>query len=81
MKSLEEIRRIKGVAEVDLLKLPGVVGVDIGHKLVGGVATEVMAIRVYVEKKKDVPQEHTIPVEIEGVPTDVIERKYIPHSS
>ena len=57
--------------EADLLKLPGVTGVDIGPKIVKGKKTNVMAIRVYVKKKRKVPG--AIPKEIEGVPTDVID--------
>jgi len=60
MKSLDEIRRIKNEAEAELLKLPGVVGVDVGYKYVGGKKTDVLAIRVYVKEKKDVPKKEEI---------------------
>lgn len=73
---LEEIRRIKEAAEAELLKLPGVTGVDIGFKTVRGKPTDVMAIRVYVDRKRNVPAEQEIPTQIQGVPTDVIERSY-----
>lgn len=79
MKSLKEIRRIKESAEEKLLNLPGVTGVDIGPKIVNGKKTDIMAIRVYVNKKKDVPAKIAIPKEIDGVPTDVIERKFVLH--
>ena len=81
MKSLDEIRRIKRDVEAELLELPGVIGVDVGRKYVDGKKTDVMAIRVYVEKKKDVPDKFAIPKEIRGVPTDVIERKIVLHST
>lgn len=79
MKSLDEIRRIKRAVEGELLGLPGVCGVDVGHKYVNGEKTDVIAIRVYVEKKEEVPEELAVPKEIQGVPTDVIERKFILH--
>jgi len=79
-EDLSEIRRIKAEAEEDLLKLPGVTGVDVGYKSVGGQETDVMAIRVYVEEKKDVPEEDAVPEQIRGVPTDVIQRRFVLHS-
>jgi hypothetical protein len=79
MRNLDEIRRIKTEVEAELLKLPGVTGVDIGYKIIGGEKTGVLAIRVYVAEKKDVPEEHAVPKQIRGVPTDVIERRFVLH--
>ncbi len=79
MKTLDEIRKIKELNEGLLLKLPGVTGVDIGNKLVAGHDTGTPAIRVYVSQKKDVPSDQTIPKEVDGVPTDVIERRFVLH--
>ena len=79
MASLEEVRRIKDEAEGELLKRPGVTGVDVGPKYVGGKETDTLAIRVYVEKKKEVQGTNAIPKQIHGVPTDVIERKFVLH--
>jgi hypothetical protein len=79
MKSQDEIEAIRKQAEPDLLKLPGVTGVDTGPKIVNGQPTKQTAIRVYVENKSDVPPEQTIPKEIQGVPTDVIERRFVLH--
>jgi len=79
MSRYEEVRRIKETVEADLLRRPGVTGVDIGPKLVGGKETGRLAIRIYVAKKKDVPDAEVIPKEIEGVPTDVIERRFVLH--
>jgi len=83
MKSEEErtaqIRRIKQEVEQALLKLPGVTGVDIGEKMVGDEPTGELAIRVYVAEKKPpdaIPTGEQIPVKIQDVPTDVIQRKY-----
>lgn len=80
MKSLNEIRRIKAEVEAELLKLPGVTGVDVGYKYVKGKKTNVLAIRVLVKEKKDVSEEEAVPREIRGVPTDVIERRFVLHS-
>lgn len=83
MKPLNVIRSVKASHEDRLLGLPGVSAVDIGKKLVKGKATEETAIRVYVEKKrprKEVPAAEVIPAEIDGVKTDVIERKIVLHN-
>ena len=78
MKTLEEIRPIEEAAEDDPLKLPNVVGVDIGRKIKGGKETDELAIPVLVSSKKDVPPAQTAPKVIDGVKTDVIERRYVP---
>lgn len=57
-------------------------GVDIGYKQVGGRTTDTWAIRVLVEEKKEletIPPRERIPDHIEGVPTDVIERRFRLH--
>jgi hypothetical protein len=79
MKTLDDIRRIKEAHEQELLKVPGVTGVDTGYKMVDGKPTNVVAIRVYVTHKTDPPPDQRIPAEIEGVPTDVIERRFELH--
>ncbi len=79
-KSLDEITRVKTEVEAELLKLPGVTGVDVGYKYVGGKKTDVLAIRVYVKQKRDVPEKYAIPKKIRGIPTDVIEREFVLHS-
>jgi hypothetical protein len=75
-KAVPEIAEIKERAEAELMKRPGVTGVDVGFKYVGGKRTDEVVIRVMVEKKKTVPKGEMIPDTIEGVKTDVIERKY-----
>lgn len=81
----QRVRRVKKAVEDDLLALPGVVGVDVGRKIVDGVKTEIVAIRVYVEQKapasgpRALAREELVPVEIEGVPTDVVERRFHLH--
>lgn len=72
--TVDEIRTIKERVEKDLLARPGVVGVGIGYKRVGGTATGQLAIRVYVVVKSDeIADDDRVPAEIEGVPTDVVE--------
>ena len=80
MKSLDKIQRVKEEVENDLLKLPGVTGVGIGKKSVGGKETDELAIIVYVEEKKDVIHENMIPKQIQGIQTDVIVRRFVLHS-
>jgi hypothetical protein len=79
MKDLDEIRRIKTEVEAELLKLPGVTGVDVGYKYVGGKKTNTLAIRVYVEEKRDVSEGDAVPKRIRGIPTDVIQRRFVLH--
>lgn len=74
-----EILQIKKAVEAELLQRPGVTGVDVGYKYVNGQKTDQIAIRVLVEEKKDVPPEQRIPNTIQGVKTDVIERKIVLH--
>ena len=71
--------RAKERTEAELLKRPGVTGVDIGFKEVNGEKTTTLAIRVLVEKKRDVAAKDRIPESIDGYPTDVIERKFELH--
>ncbi len=74
------LRQAKAAVEKNLLNRPGVTGVDIGYKEVGGRPTSTLAIRVLVEKKRDVPPAERIPEAIDGFPTDVIERKFELHA-
>lgn len=66
----------KATSEQDLLKLPGVNAVDVGYKYVDGKKTDEIAIRVHVSKKENVAEGETIPKEINGIKTDVIEGTY-----
>ena len=84
MKSMSAIRAVKANQEDSILSLSGITGVDIGKKIVKGKVTDETSIRVYVEKKlapKDVAEGQRIPKEIDGVKTDVIERRYVLHSN
>jgi hypothetical protein len=78
VKPLSEIIEAKKAAEAELLQRPGVTAVDVGYKYVKGKRTDKLAIRVHVAKKTDaVPPYERIPPEINGIPTDVIENKYV----
>src|SRR2546428_13337914 len=77
MPSVDELIAIKERVEARFLSAPGVTGVDVGYKEVGGQRTEQIAIRVHVAAKTDnIPDDQRVPAEIEGVVTDVLERRY-----
>src|SRR5690349_4680237 len=66
-----------------LLRYPNVIAVGVGSKVVKGRVTKKVCIRVYVSKKLPPGRlggDATIPTEIDGVPTDVIESD-IPRAS
>ena len=77
MKTLAAIRPVKEQVETDLMKRPGVTGVDIGYKYTGGRKTGELAIRVYVAEKKSVSEKERIPKTLKGIQTDVIERTFV----
>lgn len=82
MKNMNEIKRLKSSKEGDLLKLKGVTGVGVGEKITKGERTGETCIRVYVKKKlpkSKLTSAQTIPSEINGVPTDVIEKEFVLH--
>jgi hypothetical protein len=79
MPSVDEVIAIKERVEAQFLGAPGVTGVDVGYKEVGGQPTGEVSIRVHVAQKTDgVPDDQRVPAEIEGVTTDVLERRYEP---
>ncbi|SEP82374.1 hypothetical protein SAMN05216188_101600 [Lentzea xinjiangensis] len=74
----ELIRPVKRMVEDEFLTRPGVIGVDIGEKVTGGLPTGRAAIVVYVcAKGPDHPRQ--IPVEVGGVPTDVVAESIVLH--
>lgn len=80
--ALEAIRRLRDTAEPRMLDLPGVTGIDVGRRQIGGVSTSESAIRVYVEKKlprEALPEDQRIPSELEGARIDVIEHTFELH--
>ncbi len=59
-----------------LFKIPGVLSVGLGNKIISGQNTGQLALSVMVEEKKPreaLRPEETVPEELEGVPTDVVE--------
>jgi hypothetical protein len=80
MEHLQAHIRAKESVEDDILKRPGVTGIGVGTKYVGGKPTGEVSIQVFVkEKKKTVPAGEMIPAQINGIPTDVIQRTYVLH--
>jgi hypothetical protein len=77
MKDIEQARRIKSAIESDLLKRPGVTGVDTGYRTIDGKPTSEPVIRIYVINRDEVAQ--SLPTEIEGVGVEVIERQFVVH--
>jgi hypothetical protein len=70
------IRAMRERVADQLLAIPGVIDVGVGWKVVGNVVTTQRAIIVRVYEKRprhSIEPEHSIPAEIDGVPTDVIE--------
>lgn len=74
----EVIRPVKRMVEDEFLARPGVIGVDIGEKVTGGRPTGRAAIVVYVCAKGP-DQPYQIPVEVGGVPTDVVAESIVLH--
>lgn len=60
-----------------LLSLRGCTAVAIALKISGGKTSKTPAIVVFVaQKRRDVPSDQCVPVTLDGVPTDVVERKF-----
>ena len=60
-----------------LMTLPNVVGVGVGPKSVAGKLSTTLAVKVYVLIKvplEQLSEKDRIPMELEGVPTDVEEQ-------
>lgn len=77
MPSFKDLIAIKEQVESEYLGWPGVTGIDVGYKEVGGRQTDQIAIRVHVsEKKTEISDAQRVPSEIDGVITDVLERNY-----
>ncbi|MGE5337727.1 MAG: hypothetical protein ACM3PU_07855 [Gemmatimonadota bacterium] len=75
--SLDQATQIKSRHEREWLELPGVTGVDVGHRIVDNRPTDEFVIRVYVENLGKAP---SLPGAVEGVPVVVIERRFMLHS-
>lgn len=76
IKEQEKLLKLQKEVEEELRKIPGVVSVGIGFKVVGGQRTEDITFRVYVREKKnkkDISPGEIIPAKIKGIQTDVIQ--------
>lgn len=78
MATIEVINDVRQRVEDRLLAYPNVTGIAIGRKQVTGRETDEFAILVYVSEKRAMPDSQTIPKQIDGVSTDVIERMFVP---
>src|SRR5215510_260327 len=80
MEPLHAHIRAKESVEEDILKRSGVTGIGVGTKYVAGKPSGEVAIQVFVKKKKEtVPAGERIPPQINGIPTDVIQRTFTLH--
>jgi hypothetical protein len=69
----EEVRE---AALRELGDRPGVVGIGLGYKVVGGELTDAVALQIYVEAKKPLTElapDEVMPAEFRGMSTDVLE--------
>jgi len=76
LQEYTELLRLKDKVEGELLRIPGVVAVSVGLKVIDGLHTEDMCLRIYVDEKKPlerIPETYRIPSLIDGVATDVNE--------
>ncbi|MFP4977808.1 hypothetical protein ACE6ED_20550 [Paenibacillus sp. CN-4] len=72
---LQRAIRLKEKLEEEWKGKRNVNAVDVGLKYVAGKMTDQIAIRVYVDQKANVPPQDAIPISVEGIPTDVIEKQ------
>lgn len=74
---MSDIKKILKKHKQSLLAIPGCTGVAIGYKETKGEIIDQLAIVVFVkEKLSNVASEDLIPKNIDGIPTDVIERDF-----
>jgi hypothetical protein len=70
------LEQVKADALARLFAIPGVTGVGLGPKIVGGKQTRELAIMVFTSAKKpleQIPAAERIPSDIDGYKTDVVE--------
>lgn len=68
---------VKNRHKKTILKLPNVVGIGVGPKVINGKQTDIMSIKIYVSSKLpegELSSSDIIPKQIEGIPTDVEEQ-------
>ncbi len=74
----QKILEVKRAIEDGLLAIPGVHGVSIGSKRVGGQPTDRMAIAVHLTKKRpleEIAENERILPEYQSIPTDIMEHE------
>jgi hypothetical protein len=76
-KTYQEVIDIKNREEKKYLKLSQVTGMDVVQRVTEGVAQYI--IRIHVINKKNLPEDLRDLKNIDGVPVDIIERKYELH--
>ena len=72
----QRAEQVKQRYEAEILARANVVGIGVGLRSRDGVYTDEVALIVLVSKKvvrADLPPEHVLPSELEGVPVDVQE--------
>ncbi len=75
--AMDRLLETLGRHKARLLALPGCTGVAIGFKVVGGTATDRLAIVVFVERKRTgVSPAESVPAVLDDVPLDVVERRF-----
>jgi len=80
--SVRRAQRLKEANAERLRRFPNVTGVGVGLQEVGGRRTSTVAIRVYVARKLPVAElapQDVLPSEVDGVPVDVIEARWVVH--
>jgi hypothetical protein len=81
-KVVDRAKLVKEKHADRLKRFPNVVGVGVGHEIVGGKRTDRVAIRVYVRKKLPKDQlapDVILPDTIDGLPVDVIQDEFWIH--
>jgi hypothetical protein len=81
---IQRVRELKEKFGKKLRKYPNVTGLGVGYKEKRGKRTATIALRIYVEKKvpkKELRAKDVLPTMIEGMPLDVIEKKFRIHQA
>ena len=75
-----KVTEVQEKHEAELMAMDNVVGVACSHKMKGTTLKDVASLTVYVNEKKktsDLTKASTVPSQIDGVPTDVVEVGHI----
>lgn len=71
-----DVLKIKRKYEEKLLSFPNVLGVGVGNKIIGNVATDGLCLKIYVRKKLakiKLQKAQLLPKKLDGIETDVEE--------